>query len=472
MQKIDGGYHMKLLRILFFFTIVLAVTSQGYSKSAADKSYLLNYITNSSLVIANWDGVSFGWDADDILINGAKVLTYPKFSTNSISNITQFLYPPKTTQNRCELSDDSKMSSANSQTSGEIFGLWFTWDTNGFYYAIQGQSVGRWNNILFLLDRVTNVGTRSMQDMNTGWKRNINLYQWDTDFYLGFWCANDQPLLTGGGGYQAWRTVSSDPSGGLNVAWQQLCNVAVGGAATWNITALSNTFYMYFNGDDEIDPAKRVVLGYVKWSLFTNGMSPVYISNLTIKLAAVSTGPDDGSPVYDFCPDNLGGINPLNPRVALENYFLLNVFTNGHVNTNYSPNVNGKIYAIPGASDYLSIIVPQFNSVKDNFSNSTSYLVPDKGGEITFGIDSTVMDSFGYLYSVRVYVFDLSGNKVATIYEGDDTLDKYNISQYLKWNGTDDQGRVVGMGTYIVVLSGFNPSSDAIKLKGIVNVIR
>ncbi|NPV00782.1 MAG: hypothetical protein HPY53_05305 [Brevinematales bacterium] len=463
---------MKLLRILFLFAIVLTVSSQGYSKAALDKSQLLVYITNSAIALTNWAGLNYGWDADDNLIGASMVLTYPKFSTNSISNITQYLYPPKTTENRCELSDDSKMSSANSQTSGEIFGLWFTWDTNGFYYAIQGQSVGRWNNILFLIDRVTNVGTRSMQDMNTGWKRNINLYQWDTDFYLGFWCANDQPYLTGGGGYQAWRTVSIDPSGGLYVGWEQLCSVAVGGAATWNIAGLSNTFFMNFNGNDESDSTERVVLGFVKWSLFTNGMSPTYISNMTIKIAAVSTGPDDGSPVYDFCPDNLGGINPLNPRVALENYFLLNVFTNGHVNTNYSPQINGKMYAIPGASDYLSIIVPEFSSAKDNFSNNTSYLVPDQGGEITFTIDAAKMDSIGYLYSVKVYVFDLAGNKVATIYDGVDTLDNSNIGQYLKWDGKDDKGSIVGMGTYIVVLSGFNPSSDAIKLKGIVNVIR
>ncbi|OHD54745.1 MAG: hypothetical protein A2Y33_01865 [Spirochaetes bacterium GWF1_51_8] len=461
---------MKLVRVFLIFMTALLIANNLYPKSAADKSYLLAYISNLTVTVTNWAGTNYGWDADDMLISENMVLSYPKYSTNSISNTKAYIYPPKTAENICELSDDSKMSSPTERTSGEIFGFWFTWDTNGFYYAIQGQASGQENNLMLLIDRVTNVGTRSMANMNSGWKRNINLYEWDVDFYTGFWLKDHDITWTGGGGFQVWRTISIDPSGGLSATWESIYSFN-GTVYTPGSGFSANSVFLNFT-TKETEKTKHVATGFVKWTVFTNGMSPIYISNLTIKVTAVSTGPADGSPVFDFCPDNLGGINSINPRVSQDNYFILNVFTNGHVNTNFSPQFNGKIYALPGASDYSHTIIPFFSGSKDNFGNDTSYLIPDQGGTVTFSVDTNVLKSIGYLYGVKITVYDLIGNKVATIYDDPQTLDVNNISPYLVWDGKDENNNLVGMGTYIVVLSGFNPSSDAVKLKGYVNVLR
>ena len=460
---------MKLLRILFLFAIVLFVSSQGYSKSAADKSYLLNYITNATVVITNWAGTNYGWEVNERLIDNNWVLTYPFGSTNSISNVSSFLLTPITNNNICEPGNDSKYT-PDSVSDGEVRSIWMTWDTNGVYFAVQCNAKGGANNILMILDRITAVGTIEMKKMNLGWNRNVNLQGWETDFYTGFWCPGGAGNLTG---YEVWRFKDQSPNAGIGTIWDRVGHVEIGGTATWDIPGISNDVFLMFNRDTtEPILQNRVLLAFIHWQALTNGLVPSQISNLTIKLAVVSTGPGAGGSenVYDFCPDNLGGVDVNNPLTFSENYFQVSLFSNKQVLLNSYPYINAKIFAIPGTKPVSRIVPTVFASFIDNFGHNTSYLVPEQGGTLTVTIDEIA--NIGYIGAAKVTIFDLWGRKIKTLYDDYAPLTDTIINTYLTWDGKDDNGDIVGMGTYLLILTGMNPSGDAIKLKAYINIIR
>lgn len=450
---------MRFASLSLFFLLLLGLTGQVFSRSAADKSQILYWITNTGTNIINFDGISFGWDWDDLLISEQWTMTYPFGSTNSISNLNTVRIPPSINTNVGELGDDSKYPNRSDIiTHGELHGMWFTWDTNGVYFAVVGESKGRANNLFIVFDRLAAVGSYKFGNMNSGWKRNINFSDWEPDLYIGMWGQDNQPTY---GGSQLWRINNCVPETGITTVWNML-------AAITTSDSTGTNFYRIRYNSEETDITKRVMLGFITWAAITNGMNP--IDNMILKTAAVSSGPDDGSPTYDFCPDNLGGVDPNNASTFTENNFQMVVFTNGSVNTNYSPAMDGKVVVIPGTKIIANIIPTNFTNPLNSFGDLTSYLVPDLNDRISFSIPD--FDSIGYLGNAKVSVFDLYGRKVRTVYDGYESIKPDNVTNYLSFDGKNDTGEILGTGTYLYIVSGNNPVGSPIKLKYIINIIR
>ncbi len=439
----------------FLMTLcLLLLTTMSFARSAMDKSILLTNIVTTN-AITNWVGTNYGWDADDLLINGQWTLSYPMGSTNSVSNTGQYQITPTRNSNIGEPGDDSQMlASANS--SGEIYGLWLTWDTNGLYYAIRSESEGRGNNIMIVFDRVRGVGSSELSKMNSGWKRNINYQEIKPDLYVGFWGNNNSVDV---GGYQVWSV--QDLSSTATPTWYKV------GEKT-SSAPFANQFKMSYNGLGEDVHSNRVVLGFMAWSLITKGMPDT--NNLTLRVAVVSTGPDDGSPVYDFCPDNLGGVDINNPGTFSENYFEVTVISNGCVLTNVSPRFESKVIFLPGSLNNVFSKPTNMNIPVDNYGNQTTYLFPDKGGFLQLNIPN--FDQIGYLGRANISIYNLYGQLITTIYNSDTSIKPGQEANLLKWDGKDANGNIMGTGIYMIVVSGQNPSGAAVSLKYYINLIR
>lgn len=458
---------------LLVLTGFICLHQPAQAVTGGDKSNLLQYILNWNLKVTNWMGTNFGWSIDERLIDNSWTLTFPIGDTNSVSNITSYILGINTNRHLAELSNDSKGLLGDSTSEAEIHGFWFTWDTNGVYWAIQGESKGRGNNLMLLMDRVTNAGIKKFSTMDSGWKRNINLQDWDPDLYVGFWSQDNLSVM---GGWQVWEPASVDPATGLDTDWQMIVeqqHATTNRVYQGGYTHLTNSIFVHYNADDEtlnINKQKRVSLGFMSWKVITNSIPVSEVSNLTLRLGAVSTGPDDLNPIYDFCPDNLGGVDIDNPQTFTENYFTIRVFSNGNVVQDTRPFTEATVRVLPG-SIYLSGYVPtKFGSAVDNLGNTTSYLAPDQGASITLQVPDIAQS--GYIGNATVIVYDLFGRIVRILYDSPEALTDLNVDTYLNWDGTDDAGNIVSMGSYIIILQGNSPSGKPIKLKYYLNVLR
>ncbi|MCX8095896.1 MAG: hypothetical protein N3D81_00155, partial [Spirochaetes bacterium] len=422
------------------------------------------------------DPFAMGWEPDELLISPTNVLNKPLnaiVDQNDLTNnggrmLTYFGSPY---QNKCEPTNDSAYPGRETDTltKAELSELWFTWDTNAIYFAVKGQTAGRRNNLMIYFDREPNKGRTSFVESVVHWNRGVFFSGFDPDMYIGFWNPNDKVEFDinpdkSKGGVQLLSIVGSDED-----AWMSSYNDG-GLSGTPNMN--TNIFNFFFNGEFEPDMFKRVVIGKIAWSFFFTNVNP---TNMWLKIAVATTGPDSGNYNYEYMPDNSTPVNPSFKSVE-DNFVMIRV-TDGDGKPRIGVNVRNEAYInfYPGVKieadkspRFYMKVVRGGLSGKEN--DAPKVFAPAKGDKvrITIGIEKET-DFFAQGY---IKIYDERGNLVRTIAENinlsknmqADAADDFPATIYdfpytFIWDGKDDKGNIVPMGNYFVVVAGKNISA-------------
>ncbi len=425
---------MKKTSLLVMFVLISAV---AFATTAADRSTIV--VTNLG---SGWLGTNAGWEMDEKLIDSSSVLLYSKNSTNGP---VRYFIKPDLNANVCEPDDDSAIS-GNDQCHAEIHSFWMTWDTNSIYFAVVGEAQNGLANIMIFVDRGTGEGADDFTSPGVVWNRAAYFNGMLVDFYFGYWC-HDSGQRVGYGGFQLHK---KDYGG----SWEQVDYDQHGGDG---VGETYSDLQAWYNGGDETDPSKRVLVVKIPWDLVTNDLPNV--SDLTLKVAVATTG--DGfsdNHAYDYCPDNMYGVYA--DRKSVENnFFVIQVISNGNILTNVSPVSNAYLSFIPGSVVYkpnqnfdLGVLSPSGEPTKAFSPN---------GDGINDYIDfSATINATAPLVDTKLKIYDLRGNLVRTLIDGallspDPTKEYTTFSgstdSRFRWDGRDDAGNELPMGTYVVV---------------------
>jgi len=294
----------------------------------------------------------------------------------------------------------------------------------------------------------------------------------DPDMYIGFWNPNDSVKFDinpdkSGGGVQIYSHTGSDGSIKVGMSsYEDTGNVP--GSPNMD----TNIFDFWFNGEYEPDMFKRVIVAKIAWSFFFTNVNP---TNMWLKVAVATTGPDSGNYNYEYMPDSSTPVNPSFKSVE-DNFIVIRV-TDGNANPIIGVNVRDNAYVnfYPGVKLEVSK-TPRFYM---KVTGSTSYtyeddrpkvLAPAKGDKLSIriGIESAV----DFFIQGSIKILDMKGNVVRNLAQNinlsanmvsspSDLVVKPGVYQFpytFVWNGTDDKGQKVPMGNYIIVVSGRNIS--------------
>lgn len=456
---------MKKIGFLLFVILLTGINISGYSMTGADRSsIIINYDS------FGWTGINAGWEADECLISPDFTLDYSLHSTNRDSvGDPQYIIKPIVNDNWGEQIDNEFISNDNAQskasaagTTAEISEFWLTWDSNWIYVAVKGEMENQFQtvfqqsqgvNLMVLFDRIPNFGINDFSLLpSTSWNKFIFTSGFDVDFYVGAYCGwSSFTAYRQLGGIQANEEEGTATSPvDKNLATLSLDS---GGANSGAYTSLSS----YYNGSYEYNSLQRVWLFKFKVSLFTNFLTN-RMSSITLKVAVLSVDgySSGGAPTYDFCPNNLAGM-AVDRRNVEDNYFEIPFTdTNGHILMGVKPRYDARVNFLPGSRE---LIIPniQMNIGASNTMTSAVYsrkiFVPAKDENLTV---STELPAKTSLFSATIKVYNLRGELISTLVSGANWIASTSSSlvKSFAWDGTDGDGNLQPMGTYIVTFTG------------------
>lgn len=409
-----------------------------------------------------------GFTADECLISTTNTLAraYSNISAVYLATNESMI----SNNNWCERSDDSVAPNPDSTSNGELSGLWVTWDTNFVYVAVRGQAKGRYNNLLATIDTAYaygNLDFLSFQSSAGHWRRDILFDEGiNPNIYLGFWCKNDAATYDG-----------TDIGGNTHLRYGN-------GVAAWTLgnqgLSITNEYFSWYNGSVQADPAKRLWIFRVKWGILTNNVFANGGQAVSMRVSIASTGPDDGSLMYDYMPETQYAIAAGATHTIQNNYFTIPLTDgSGAPLIGVSPRNTASINLYPGArydrANFSNGIMPIV--MYNDSMNQTKAFTPN-GDSINDSIKFSFFLKYRAMLRSSMWVYDLKGRKVRTLFTKErldvdavtgsrtyngpvGSVDPFADSR-LSWDGKDDNGAYVPMGIYIVVFEGEDGSSRII----------
>jgi hypothetical protein len=472
--------------LLFVFSIDFS-----FASTASDRSDIVVQYHNFS-----WNGLDAGWQADECLISPTNTLDYPLHLTNrngnagSILPVTsdQYVVSPvylenwgEQTNNEFDPNDDVDYASETTGSHGDVSELWLTWDSTWVYAAVKAEYDNRGSGVCLMLmfDRGTGTGVVDFSGADPAigldtltpgtflWSKGIYFRNFNCDFYIGTWY---------------------DYNGGM-LGDCQLCAITNFANPTFHQIIIENetvakdtvstTNYMdrYYNLKEEFRPLQRVFTVKFAISQFTNGLSASQVRNMKFKVIAntVAGGTGAGGRTFDFCPDNLAGMNPDNKSVE-DNFFTV-PFTDGSGNVlmGVRPCYDATVQFLPGSRRFTEPVVDtSANMTNLNNGNVASrrIFIPANGEsidlKIAIPVEANVLSPSLTIYNLRgavVRTLVASGGITEIIQQtinGTNTnILNYNwtagdtsVTYHYIWDGKTSAGVVAPLGNYIAVYTG------------------
>ncbi len=469
----------RYFRMIFVFCLFFVISLDLFGVTASNKNITIR-------LTGSWDPFNMGWEPDELLISPTNILNKPYGQIVNQNDLTnnggQMLkYYGFDYENKCESTNDSVYPGKDTDTltKAELSELWLTWDTNYIYFAVRGQAAGRHNNLMIYFDREPGKGRTSFVESIVVWNRGVFFSGMDPDMYIGFWNPNDSVELDpfgNRGGVQLYSLATGDEELGIS-SYQDTGNVP--GSPNMN----SNVFDFFFNGAQEPDMFKRVAIGKIRWDVFLTNVNP---TNMWLKIAVATTGPDSGNFNYEYMPDNSSGVDPSSKSVQ-DNFVMIKV-TDGDGKPRIGVNVRNEAFInfYPGVQIrptksprfFAKVFRGSLEGVEDD---KPKVLAPTKGDKVKVRFD--IKDVTEYIFEGYIKIYDEKGNLVRTLAEKILLTDNPSAIQYSAkpgvyeshykfiWDGKDDKGNTVPMGNYVLVVGGKNVGGLDIIATRLISVI-
>jgi hypothetical protein len=207
------------------------------------------------------------------------------------------------------------------------------------------------------LDTNADLGIEHQDSLYPGaWLRDISFNEGiRPNAYVGMWCQNNTANFYG-----------SDAFGNAQLHYAESASIF------WSIrangTVSSNLFSAWYNGSTQFEPPKRLFMFKMHWSYLTNVNVVPTVTSLTLRIAVVSTGPVDGSPIFDVLPDH--GFELDYSYVLLNNYFSIPITDgSGNLLIGTSPRSTADINFYPGSRNEPIISKPVLVSPVNGATN-------------------------------------------------------------------------------------------------------
>jgi len=449
--------------LIFIFLILVA--NLTFPKTGYDKSSIKIKFQNSG-----WNGINGGWEEDEWIISPSHILDYDlhKTNRNTPGVPEQYIIPPEFEENYCEMTNNQFSLKTNDMvcpnkasdgTSAELRGAWLTWDTNYIYLAVLADMKNGWGtgqssqgvNLLVLFDIVPG-GYVDFPNQAT-WNKKIYTRDFDCDFYWGCWGPDNQRPTLGGHQYRVVKDSTKNK--------------------TDNEISATEAKDAFYNGEYEDDINKRVMFIKLRISDFLSKIENKSNLKLKVIFITVDGASSDSGKAYDLMPDNLAGMSRDNNSIA-DNHFEFD-FTdeNGNIKIGVRPRYDGRVKYLPGSRRFNPPIVT-YKSIIKNILNNTSFerkaFIPEKNENLTLSI-SLPKNTLLIQNSIRIY--NLRGELVRVLTQNENwvsTSIEYNGNY--TWDGKDDYGEYVKMGSYILIFQGTMEDGMIWKERQLVTVIR
>lgn len=448
---------MKINKLFYILAFIAVFALSVFAKTSADRSSIIIEYTSSG-----WTGINAGWSEDECLISPTHTLDYALHATNryeySLSN-SQYMIGPEFEENWGEMitnqwdsRDCNIPCAAEDGTTGDISEFWITWDANWLYCGVKGQmrnefetgsGAGQGVNIIVVFDIDPAQGIVDFIK-EAVWEKGVYLRGFDADQYAAAWYSHSGNVL---GDLEYYYKAKDDRE-----ALYEYENVS-------HRTVVDG----YYNASYEADVYQRVLLFKLNLSVFTNNLST--LTSLTLKtMVAVVDGKSGGaSYAYDYCPNNLAGMNSDRKTVA-DNYFAIPFTdTNGQLLMDVRPRYDGMVKYLPGSRSFS---LPTFTiglkatNISLGLGYPRSIFVPQKGERASI---SVTLPKNSNVFEAEIKVYSLRGEVMGVIKsatEGDDggawlvsgAVENETFSY--TWDGKNQNGDYVPMGTYLAVFSG------------------
>ena len=450
------------------FTMSVFIITDLFSVTRDDQTGYIDIKQSSA--------AAMGFTADDQLITTSVTLLKSYVSNAAADFVTN--RDGVTNNNWCERDTDSVDPAKNSISNSELSGMWVTWDTNFLYIAIRGQAQGRHNNIMCLVDSNSDTGYSDFNLLthNNAWKRDILFDEGILpNVYFGFWCTDNHPYYNGTDGGGNTKMFYGD---GLN-DWVEAQQMA-------SQTGTNQTFYAWYNGSSQSVASQRVWGLKLHWAIITNRKFVSDLANLEIRLAVASTGPDDGSLMYDYMPETQYAIKQGVQNTIQNNYFKIYPFdASGNIRIGVNPRETSGVNFYPGSRwDVANFPDGQVPIKLYNDSGNQVKAFSPNGD----GVNDTINMSFTLtsrgLVRCSLKIFDLKGRLIRTLFSAKSFLlptgwpsisfngvgsdPNPQVDSSLVWDGRDDNSNYVPMGIYVAVFEGEDGSVRLLSRKSIV----
>ncbi|MEN2998606.1 MAG: hypothetical protein ABDH28_06195 [Brevinematia bacterium] len=454
-------------RFLVSVFLIFVIAFWSYGVTSSNKNIVIR-------VLGSWDPFTMGWEADELLISPTNTLNKPYGAivdhndlTNAGGRMLTYFGTPY--QNKCEPTNDSAYPGRETDplTKAELSELWLTWDANYIYFAVRGQTAGRHNNLMIYFDREAGKGRTSFVESGVHWNRGVFFSGFDPDMYIGFWNPNDKVEFDilpdkSKGGVQLFSIVGNDEDAAISSYSD----------GTYSANMDTDVFNFFFNGEFEPDMFKRVVVGRISWNFFFTNVNP---TNMWLKIAVATTGPDSGNYNYEYMPDNSTPVNPSFKSVE-DNFVMIRV-TDEDAKPRLGINVRNEAYVnfYPGlkiqaekSPRFYAKVVRGGAETKEDATPKV--FAPSRGDRVKIRID--IREATDFFAQGYIKIYDERGNLVRTLADNINLAKDmsgqvrpnakpgvYEFPYTFVWDGRDDKGNFVPIGNYILVVAGKNISA-------------
>lgn len=337
--------------------------------------------------------------------------------------------------------------------NNDIHQILVTWDKDNLYIAGEGFIYG--NNMMLLIDVLPERGIENMSGL-TSWSRNFQFTQgFAPDLFSGTWDGNARPrLLIHRGGTQ----IDDQVSGGIFISAATFSQDLPGRSMELSIPW--NTLFLGSEGFGARDSVVNI------------GGQPdtvrIIPKGAVIRICGVITAGGDNTGGPDSAPDNTQGhVVDGNAQVFIDNYLTLSLDEvddtglggggpDGVADWGVSPvarrtfRIQPPILGLRFAVDGLKLNRPAF--------------APDRGDTLRFSISlDKELDAGNPLDQIRqvamgAQIYDMRGKLVRDLYRTsafeNGTQDRPAVDPsdpaYDKWDGRDEEGRIVPAGIYVL----------------------
>ncbi|TPW15562.1 MAG: hypothetical protein FD129_864, partial [bacterium] len=346
----------------------------------------------------------------------------------------------------------------------DIAQIYITWDADSVYFAADGTING--NNLIILWDvgnphpgvfAATGTlfdGLAEMTNLNS-WRRNFVFGEgFRPDLFGATWDGNTAPrLLVASGGN---TVVEQQPAGSATGAGQFRAVASFQGTQADRAMEFGLPWWQFLGFDAATGVPRRpsTALGDSVITL------PEGVRH--IRVAGVITAAGDGTGGPDSAPDNLQGHEvDASIQVTIDNWAIIDIdATNdetGALGADGIPDLG--IEPRDRVSFQVRPPVVPIRFEFDQFSFDRPYLAPERSEIVQFRFDfSPKLPPEQFFRKVRLSaeIYDLHGRKVRTLYTEDSPANEARdpndpvISEIDRWDGLDDDGRLVEAGLYFL----------------------